>query len=437
MVKRFKSLLFLTILIAVLPGCNDSVEQIDSETLSNEESVQFILSQSIMPTELTVVTENETIQTTRTNNHWQSEELAQADERAIAYFLEDLRGLKGKRVERDLETPEDLSIHLADGEYNIEILLWNNEEEAIVQVNDVNYQVEQLPASLSSFNKIFLEPAIELNTDSVEEILFSDDEEEISLNQTTEMLEVERIPFISGWYLHGPYETDFSIEFNWMGQLLSSFIRLHGVETEQEIESIVQTIEINSSESSETIHVGNVNEEGFSLIKVERQDQHYLVPTQLIDYYQFEPLSIVDNFVALIPLDAVEKIEIDDGTDHFMIEVERDFLLDDDDEVTVEYLFYFNNEEIEENVMRRAYQYLARLSYHSELTDEYESLRSDNNVVDLTYYYINEGENRQKIIKLYPITDTTSYIVENDGVEEFILTDERLNDLFDAFRALE
>ncbi|MCC5895944.1 MAG: hypothetical protein JJU16_10815 [Alkalibacterium sp.] len=436
MFKRFKIECILPVAILFLAGCNEPEGQTDSDTHTAEESVQFIVSQTLSPTELTIVSGEETVEVVYQDEQWQSEELDVADERAIAFFIEDLIGLKGTRITEEPASTESLTIKLGNAEDTIDIKVWDTDSDKGVQVNNTMYKVNELPDTLSPFNKVFLEPALIIGNDSFEKITFKD-EDELTLDQTTGMLEVETLPFISGWYLHGPYETDLSIEYTWMGQLLESFARLHGIETENEIEDATQTIEIAGAQNGETLEIGDSDETGFSLLKVVSVNQHYLVPTQLLERYQFDPLAVVDNFVALIPLDAVETVKIEGQTDQFMIDVEREFSLDEDDDVIVEHTFYFNNKEIEEGIMRRAYQYLARLSYFSEITEEDQKSPGDRDLITLTYGYINEGEPVERVIKLYPTLDSGTYIVDNDGVEEFTLTDEKLNDLFEAFRELE
>lgn len=434
MFKRINLKIILLFSLVVLTACQDSSEESDTETVTSEESVQFVMPQSIMPSEISIVSDEDTIELLRENARWYSEELDHTDETAIAYFIEDLRGIKGKRIEKKIETSENLSITIADEQETIDLLVWN-EEEIVVQANDVMFQVEQLPESISPFNKLFLEPAVELGQDTISELVFRG-EEEVTLNQTTNMTMVETLPFISGWYLHGPYDTDFSVEFNWMGQMLDSFSRLHGKEAEQNIESVTKTIEVRGSESNETLEIGEPDNEGYTLVKVMSQNQHYLVPSQIIDAYQFEFLDIADNFVALIPLDAVERVELDNGTDRFILEADHEVSLNEEGEVSTNHAFYFNNEPIEENVMRRAYQYLARLSYYDEVSPEDKEKRSESESTTIKYHYLNEGETVEKIINLYPIEGTDKYIVENDGVIEFTMTNDRVYDLIEAFSDL-
>lgn len=435
MVRRIGKTVVLCLFICLLAACqSQEVEQI-GETNGNEETVQYLLPQNMSVTEFNITSHEEELKVTSVDQQWSINGSEPADETAVNYFMEDLRKLTGKRVQHEPDREEDLTIELADRSEELTLTIWNDTDEILVKVSDTLYSVESLPMSLAPFSSDYLKKAIELDLSGLKEIRLIGDET-ITLNQTSELMEVERIPFISGWYLHGLYDTNFSIKYSWMDQLQENLTRIHGEETDLPLEEVVKTIEIISSADKQTIDIGNSVNDTQTLIRVNSLNQNYLIPTQQIDFYQFEPLNSVDNFIALIPLDAVERVDIERGTEQYTLLVERDFSIGEDDEVVIDSTFFLNDQEIEEDTMRRAYQYLARLSYDKELDEERDKQNSDEEPVKLTYVYVNDGESIEKVIQLLPVLNTDNYIVENESIKEFTATDDKLNDLFEAFKEL-
>ncbi|PRY81354.1 hypothetical protein [Alkalibacterium olivapovliticus] len=433
--NKSKRVISLFLFVLALGACTSKEADQEDETTVNEETVQFLLPQNISPTDFSVISSEESISANYTDQQWHSEGAVNISQDAVRFFIEDLRELSGRRVNREIEDKEDLMIQLSDRSDEISLSIWYDEEGTLAQVNNTTYLVETLPASLSPFSSTFLEAAIELDEGDIEEIRLIGDET-IVLNQTTDLSEVEKIPFISGWYLHGPFETDFSVQYGWMDDFFESITRLHGEETKMVIEEVVQTIELIHTQGSETIEIGKAEKDGQTVIRVDSLDQNYLIPTHLTEFYDIDPLEIVDNFIALIPLDAVEQVEIKRGTEHFLVEIDRDFSIDDQGEVVIDSAFFINEKEVEEDVMRRAYQYLARLSYQRIRDDERDKVDLNEEAVTLTYQYTNQGDVVEKNIELIPVSDATTVIVKNDSISEFIADDEKLNDMFEALREL-
>lgn len=426
--------------LTTLAACTDSEETDSTEpveqnnnTEQTTDQAQYLLPQSLSVQSLSIQDESQDILLEYKENSWEATGLENPDPSAISNLVEELLNIVGKPVEE--EFAGETTLTLTSSDESINIVLAGEERADLIQVDEQVFEVEERPLALNPFNPIFLEESVELGIEGLNEIRFYRDGELVKLSQTTDMNEVEKLPFISGWYLNDVYETDFSIEYYWMNTVFSQFTELKAMATDTESGVSDHRITLSNGEAEEILHIGESIEGGNTLVYLENQDQTIAMPTQVVQLSQFEPLDIVDNFIALIPLDAVENIKISTPENKYSIRVERtvDVTADATD---ISSVFYLNDEEIEESVFRRTYQYLVRLSYSEPLTPEEKQQTDGEDAIDLTYDYLLEGETVRKEIKLVPFENSNEYSVINDGIEEFKMTDEKLKELFDAFDEL-
>lgn len=436
--RLFKGLILLSLI--TLTACTDSeetdsTEPVDEENNSEQMSsqVQYILPQSFSVQSVSIETDSQEVLLDYKENNWEATGLENPDPDSIALLVEELLNIVGKPVEEEFVGETTLTLYGSDE--SIEVIVAGKETANLIQVDEQVFEVEDLPLTLDPFNPVFLEDSLELGIEGLNEISFEHDGETVRLSQSTDLNEVEKLPFISGWYLNDVYETAFSIEYYWMNTIISQLTELKAVHTDAVSEAYTQKITLRNGESEEILHIGENSEGGNTLVYLENQDQTIAMPTQVAQLFQFEPLEIVDNFIALIPLDAVETVNLSTPEEDYTIQVERTVDVTDDD-TEISSTFYFNDEEIEESIFRRTYQYLARLSYSEPLTPEEKQQTDGEDAIELTYDYLLEGKTVKKEIRLVSLENSKEYSVVNDGIVEFKMTDEKLEELFDAFDEL-
>lgn len=418
----------------ILTACNPETEEAaeEPETIEEEPTNQM---QSIIPrdftlNELSIEADSDEIEIHYINDEWVSSGLDDSHSPSISQFIDDLFLLRGMPSEDEPDEESDLTVTLANDEKSIDLVIWHNKNYSLIESEGNYFEVDEWPLTLDPFDPIFLEEPLNFGLGTLQELVFDNTQEKYKLNQETTMNEVERIPFVSGWYVHGDFNTPFSAEYYWLEDLFTSIYSLRGYPTEESLGESTQTLTLNDGESQEQVIIGKQVDDTFTLVNV--KNQNYRVPSQLLNRYDVELLSIVDNFVALIPLDAVQTVDI--LTDEEDIHISVDRLIESGE---VKSTFYVNDEEIEEEIFRRTYQYLARLAY-SERIEESDmfQINPEDSEVTIHYTYMVDGREVEKSIYLVPEESSGDYFVINGDIIEFKMTNERLEEMLNAFSSL-
>ncbi|WP_080145906.1 hypothetical protein [Marinilactibacillus piezotolerans] len=436
--------LTLAALLLLAAGCDQSSSDSNSETESETETEiteaeqrSYVIPEEFPVRSLDVATEEDMIELTYQNGEWVAEGLENPHTPSISTFVDELFSLQG--VPTETKSPADgaVSIQLSNEENDFTLEVWSSNEQHYINVSEETFKVEELPLSLQPFDTSFLEEPIAIGLNELTEIEFNEGEETVRLNQETTLNEVEKLPFISGWYLHDVYETPFSIEYQWMEKLLGSFYQLRGPAADTPAANPVQTIILKNGQEQETLMIGESEDGRYTPVTLKEQNQHYLVPNQLLAQYTFEPLNIVDNFIALIPLNAVQTVTIKTEETEYVIEAEHELALNEAEETTLNSTFYLNEQEIDGEIFRRKYQYLARLSYSEKATpEELAGIDEAESTITIDYHYLNDGQTVSERVEFIPIENEDSYIVLKDGRTEFKASDDKLQELFNAFDEL-
>lgn len=427
----------LSISLLTLASCTNGQNDDNAESVGEQsnkeqtaEQAQYVLPQKFSVQAIAIETESEDILLEYENDTWEATGLENPDAESISLFAEKMLSIVGTPVDEQLS--EKTTFTLSNSEESIEVALGNAGEVSLIRVDEQVFEVAKMPLEMKPFASVFLEESVKLGIDEWNEIIFENEEETITLSQTTSMNEVEKLPFLSGWYLNDVFETDFSIEYYWMNTLLGQLTELKAIPSDSTVETTTQRVILKGNEFEEILHIGKESQNGKTRVYLENKDQTVVMPSQITDLFQFKPLEITDNFVALIPLDAVETIEINTPNKDYSIRVDRSFeVTDNETEITSS--FYLNDEEIPEKEFRRTYQYLARLSYSDVLTENEKQQMDEEAPIEFIYEYMVDGETLEKSVKLLPIEGSEEYGVEKDGIVEFKMTDEKLNEMFTAF----
>lgn len=425
----FKYLTLLLLLFPVLSACDAEMEDGNEETDRTEEETtdqaSVLIPRDFTLNELSIETESEDITVRYTNNEWSGTGVENPHTPSISRFVDELYELTGTPSEGEPEENADLTLTLSNDEDSLELALYPSE--SIIEKDGNYFKIAEWPQSLSPFDPIFLEEPLTFELEGLEEVVIEKGVQVFTLNQETTMNEVERMPFVSGWYVHGDFETAFSAEYYWMEDLLTNLYTLRGYPTEETLKESGQRIRLSDGESQESVTIGQEVDDQFTLIHL--SDQNYRVPSQLLDIFDVELFTMVDNFVALIPLDAVQTVDIVTNDENIHLFVDRTVESGD-----VDNRFYVNDKEIDEDIFRRTYQYLARLAYSERIEEKDKAhIQAEASDVTIHYTYLLDGVEVGKTVSFVPEESSSDYFVINDGIVEFKMTDERLNDMLEAF----
>lgn len=429
---KIKYLTLLLLSFAVLSACDTEMEDGSEETDSTEEETidqaTLLIPRDFTLNELSIEADSEDITVRYVNNEWSGTGVENPHTPSISRFVDELYELTGTPSNRAPQEAADLTLTLSNNEDSLELNLYPSE--SFIEKDGNYFEVAEWPESLSPFDPIFLEEPLTFELEGLEEVVVEKDDQTFTLNQETTMNEVESMPFVSGWYVHGDFETAFSAEYYWMEDLLTSLYTLRGYPTEENLEESGQRIRLNDGESQESVTIGQEVDDQFTLIRL--SNQNYRVPSQLLDIFDVELLTMVDNFVALIPLDTIQTVDIVTSEETIHLSVDRTAEAGE-----VNNTFYVNDKEIDEDIFRRTYQYLARLAY-SERIEERDAadIEEEDSDVMIHYTYLLNGEEVEKFIYFVSEDSSNDYFVINEGIVEFKMTDERLNDMLEAFSNL-
>ena len=444
-IKKIFCSLFLILFVA---GCATQEIKKDNEDSSNEVSSEHILAnvqkikgaRIIYPEEVSLDFDGE---------KWESKNLTTVDQEAVNEFLTETLTLSGKLTEdinqKELNnSPLIFAIEFINGEnQKTKLNVYEIQEAFYGQIDSENeiYSLPTISNEMHHFHSYFLAKSIPTTVEDISEIKIKDKEnEEILLNQSTSMNEIERSPFISGWYLHGVYETDFSIEYRAMEEILHTLKNLKGlpIEEKDSLKEYDKIIQIRDQENTDYLYISSGEyKEDICRVWVDSTKTIYKVPKFLIKPLDFVPLDIVDNFISAIPLDAVQEINIqEDGKETIQIKAIHD-LIEEKEQTKIVSTFFVNDEEVEEDLFRKAYQYLISLSYDQEITENITKDKSQKAPFSIVYKYKNAGELIQSEILFHPTNDEDKLIVTKDGITEFVVNKQKVEEAlrqFDLFK---
>lgn len=273
-----------------------------------------------------------------------------------------------------------------------------------------------LPLALSDFSLLYLESPLDLELGSLTEITYQDTVNHFKLSQESDLSSVEQSPFISGWFLHDFYQTEFSVEYKQMENVLTTLRRLHTgslLNFEPAEDELLTLNLVDNAQQSASLVFYPQGEDTLAMHWQEK-DQWYVVPQGLVNELHLEPQVLIDNFIALIPLDSVESVALE-GLHNMTIRhlVEKS---EEGESSEEEHEFSLDGHVVEEAAFRKVYQYLAALTYQDLLVDTSEI--AEEAVLRITYQFLSDGESITHVIEFYEL-DNDRYAVEKNGVREF------------------
>ncbi|MGO4939330.1 hypothetical protein ACTQ45_04810 [Fundicoccus sp. Sow4_D5] len=285
-----------------------------------------------------------------------------------------------------------------------------------------------LPLAISDFSLLYLEAPLDLGLGSLIEVAYQDTKNDLTLSQESDWSHVERSPFISGWFLHDVYQTDFSVEYKQMESFLTTLKNLHAQPLPDFEPATAERASLSLSlmdDAQQTSHLAFYphSEENLAMYWQEK-DAWYAVPQGLVNDLTLDPQALIDNFIALIPLDAVETITFDGlqnmTINHLVETIGEGELAEEHHE------FSLDGHLVEEVAFRKVYQYLAALSYQDLIPAD--ATMPEEASLTLTYQFESEGETLAHVIHFYDVSEE-SYAVEKNGVLEFTASKAQIDDM--------
>lgn len=388
-----------------------------------------IQSMTSPPESLVILNEEQlTISFNKETNEWLAEEDSSIDSKQIWRLVTAVSQIEGEVLEpADLASEVNVTFTFieSDGQQHILSIYDDNQH---IAYNEALVMVEELPDLLRNFSWLDLSDQIEIPIGQIVEIRYEDDAESFTLNQESNFSEVEKAPFITAWFLHQDKETVFSIKYqslekiyqaviNIRGQLLSDYTKSKNVN----VQSIVELV---GNEGVETL---TFYDDG--VMHLTNADEYYQISPRLLNGFSMDAMDLIDNFIALISLDAIESVEIKGQDIDFILDVEA--VVDGEN---VEFSYFLNDNEIEEATMRRAYQYLASLAYTRPATNEEQEIK-DASSIQIKYLFRSDGETIEQIIDFIPLNDS-EYLVSKNNIREYVISQDALDTLVEAWQHL-
>lgn len=410
-----------------LAGCSEDMATAPTEKSTSSKTIALFQEFNNL-TEASLTGEEE-INLAYTSTGWISSKEELIDQNAADQLMSGLVQLTGTKVEeaetRSLskETPfltatlvngdkEEKTLQFVENE-NGQIFAMENEESV--------YQLNEFPNELKQFSGILLQAPIELAGEELKEIKYENGDATFVLNQETTLSEVETSPFISGWFLHSDFQTEFSVEYTQMQQIQSALTTLRGDKIggiEPDVFSSPITIHLTGKTKQETLLIGNgVKSAEYTYVKKESDQSVYQVPNVLIEQLTFEPTKLVDNFISLLPLTAVESVEIQAEGEKTVIEAEHEVMDGEEDQLEIVSNIFVNGKQINTDAFRKTYQHLAMLSYEGELEDYQVPEEAVEGEITILYTFKNNGDVLTNQIRFVPYEDGVYAVVKNNVVE--------------------
>lgn len=377
---------------------------------------------------------------------WVSKDLADLDNTAIDELLTNLTALQGMPVKETtalkmlFEQPNTIFV-LNDGtdSRKLEVVVEGPDTWVRKADETTYYQVSKVADPIKVFDPAYLQKSIELSVSEPAEIQIDAEGHSIVLNNETSMNAVEASPFISGWFLHGVYQTEFSVEYYKMDELSAALMNVKGVEGEQTVSeneaSMVLALKGNNQE--EMLFVGKLDKDKKRYaVTIKSNQKNYKMPAAWVEQFVFEPLAVTDNFISILPLSSIQSIEIQEAEKKTLITAKHKLITDKDNETAIQSTFYIDGEVLPEEAFRKTYQYLASLAYTTLLKNNEKPGEEASAEVKIIYHYLNAGKVETNQIRFIPMADGQQYAVDKNGIMEFITTKEDVQKALTELAAL-
>lgn len=425
-----KNNLFLILLCSSVFLIGACTKESSSTTQKENQTSLTIAVESIANAQsLTIESDKKEVALQLKDTGWESSELSELDNTSIDTLITNLMSIQGTAVKETKEMEEffeqpDTTFNWTSktDSHNLEFV--SNEQGDWVKLTDENvyYQISSVTYDIKTFEFVYIQPPIKLAVEDPSEIEINSKDQSVVLNTETSMNAVEASPFISGWFLQGSYQTEFSVEYQKMESFYNTLTNLKGTKVEELVDEqyAAMILILKDGKQEESLFIKETEGENKNYyVTINSDQQTYEVPAPLMEQFSFDPLAIVDNFISIMPLSAIQSIEVQQKNQTTTITAKHKLTADNKDETTIQSTFYVGEKKLPETTFRKTYQYLASLSYDSVLKEDEKTAATEEDEIKITYIYLNDGKEEKEIIRFMPVVESEYYAVEKNGIFEF------------------
>ncbi|MDL4841899.1 DUF4340 domain-containing protein [Aquibacillus rhizosphaerae] len=243
---------------------------------------------------------------------------------------------------------------------------------------------------------------------------------------------------LSGWFMHQPYNSIYSVNYNKMKDMIYGVENLQFKEiVAKDEENLSQyglkdedfTIFLKSDSESETILIGDPSSGNAYYAMVEGEQTIFTIEKKALEPYSYQAFDIAENFVKILAIDVLKQIEIKDSTHHITIKIEHE----ENRKEAATSTFKVNGSIVKDKSFRDLYKEIAGLSVDKEVSDAtYQEPEAT------IKYTIKTQEEQEKeiVIEFVPYNEDSYAVFINNSVD-FLIAKESILTLIESVSALE
>lgn len=168
--------------------------------------------------------------------------------------------------------------------------------------------------------------------------------------------------------------------------------------------------ESSSKQSTITLLIGNSKDEKETYVKTDRSNAVYTMNSDTINkMLQVDAFSYVYSFVALPNIETVDRIDITISNKPYTMEIKRTTVKNDEGEEETKSTFYYNDNEVEENLFRNVYKTVISAKYDAVIKEP-DKIKPEQAYLTIRYQLNNE--NKDILTASYLPYNESFYVVD-------------------------
>lgn len=406
--------IFIPFVMCLLVSCNQ-----ESEHASPKQS-SINLKNIEQASELHIKQQDSSIKLSKEGSDWTVKEQTFQDDMANQFVLA-FSNMRGDKVKKQNEM--DLLFEVAADQSQMKLYKKKNQYYLVRQ--NQTYQLYNVPNLVKYYSPVIFseKKAFPLEADQIKKIEFRGERDHYSLSKQTDYSSVEKAPFISGWFLHDYYSHDYSVEYKKMDEILSTLTHLKVSDPSNEIDQskLINWKEIIIQEEGKEYTLKLLKDENNQYYAtVNKEKNLFVVPKGQIENLVNRPFSIIDKFLCLIMVDALNKWTIEGKQSEQITAIHR--LNSTSDKIIS--TFQLNNSNIDEADFRNLYQYIAVLSANKEYKGEALEKKP---YLKMAYEFASDGREHSRKLEFYPLkTNNNMFAIKENGNIDFVIKKDQL-----------
>lgn len=175
--------------------------------------------------------------------------------------------------------------------------------------------------------------------------------------------------------------------------------------------------ETSKKQSTITLYVGDSKDEKESYVKTDRSNAVYTMNTDSInEMLDIDAFSYIYSFVAIPNIDTVDRIDVTIENKPYTMEIKRTTVKNDEGEEETKETFYYNGNEVDEELFRKVYQVVISAKYDAEIKNP-DNINPEDAFLTIRYQLNNE--NRDIVTTSYLPYDESFYVVDTGYAYRF------------------